>query len=70
MTHFTIIWEYDTEESTPLEAAKSAQKVMEQSIPWTYIVQNDNTKEIFQVDLMEEDKNAVIPLPEYKPTVQ
>jgi hypothetical protein len=67
-TTFKISWEIDMEANTPLEAAKIAQKWLRKD-DWQFYVQNDETKEIFSVDLCEEDEDAVISIYEYFPQI-
>jgi len=51
-----------------LEDAKMAQEWLRKD-DWQFYVQNDETKEIFSVDLTEEDEDAVLPVDEYYPQI-
>jgi len=77
MPTFKIAWEIELEAKNPLEAAKEAERWIAGN-DWQYyiyeyglfIVQNDETKEIFSVDLSEEDEDAVIPTEKYEPLIE
>jgi hypothetical protein len=73
MPNFKISLEIELDANSPLEAAKLFESwVQERGTNWQYYVQNDETNEIFSVDLQEEDEDAVLPvLPEnYTPIIQ
>lgn len=71
MANFKIVWEMELEASTPLEAAKEAQKWMQDpTANWQFYVQKDHSKEVFSVDLDEEDEDAVLPVTEYHPIIK
>lgn len=60
---FNVSLEINAFVETPLEAAKWTQKVIrDRSVESQFYVQDDETKEIFSVDLEEEDKDAVLPV--------
>lgn len=69
MATFKIVWEIELEAKNPLEAAKEAQRWISGN-DWQYYVQNDETKEIFSVDLAEEDEDAVLPTTNYEPLIK
>jgi hypothetical protein len=69
MPTFKIVWEIELEAKNPLEAAKEAQRWISGN-DWQYYVQNDETKEVFSVDLSEEDEDAVIPTEKYEPLIE
>jgi hypothetical protein len=69
MATFKIVWEIELEAANPLEAAKEAQRWIAGN-DWQYYVQNDETKEIFSVDLGEEDQDAVLPTENYEPLIE
>lgn len=69
MANFKVVWEIDIEASNPLEAAKTAQNWMRKD-DWQFYVQNDSTKEIYSVDLQEEDSDAVLPVNQYIPEIR
>jgi hypothetical protein len=67
---FRIVFEIEIEAPTPLEAAKNAQEWLQNPINnWQYYVQDTKTKEVFSVDLEEEDKDAVLPVKKYIPMI-
>lgn len=62
-TMYNISFEINYPAESPLDAAKQLQALLEaQSNDWQYYVQNDETKEIFSVDLQEDDEDAVLPI--------
>ena len=66
MATYKITWEIDIEADNPLEAAKFAENwLQDPNNNWQYYVQNDDTKEIFSVDLQEHDSVAVVPVENY-----
>ena len=69
MANFKVVWEIELEAKNPLEAAKKAQKWLRKD-DWQYYVQNDETKEISSVDLVEEDEDAVLPVEKYEPIIE
>ena len=69
MATFKIVWEIELEAKNPLEAAKEAQRWISGN-DWQYYVQNDETLEIFSVDLAEEDEYAVLPTTNYEPLIK
>ena len=63
-----VVFEIGVTADTPLEAAKIVQKMIQnQNCNWQYYIQNEDTQEIFSVDLDEDDENATILIDEYKP---
>jgi len=72
MKRFKISWEIELDAETPLDAAKEAQKwIQSKGNDWQYYVQEDGqNKDIFSVDLQEEDEDAVLPVKDYKPMIQ
>ena len=70
MANYNVILEFNCEGDSPLEAALQAQdSARDKDVCWIYMVQNDETKEVFSVDLEEDDENAVLPMPEYTPII-
>lgn len=69
MKSFKISLEINMDGNTPLEAAKTLQEWL-RTDDWQYYVQDEETNEIFSVDLQEEDKNAVLPVANYEPFIQ
>jgi hypothetical protein len=65
MPVFKICWEIELDADTPLDAAKTALDwIQEDNItgnpPHQFYVQEEGKKEVFSVDLAEEDEDAVI----------
>ena len=71
---FKVVWEIELEETSPLAAAKEAQKWLQsKGDDWQYYVQErGNDKPIFSVDLQESDEDAVIQVSkeDYQPTIK
>lgn len=67
---YSIVWEINSlEGESPLDVAKKVQDML-QSNDWQYYVQDEKTKELFSVDLQEEDDDAVIQVTgEYIPII-
>lgn len=66
MPQFTITLEITLDAENPLEAAKTARKWAIED-PMIYYVRDDESKEIFSVDLAEEDEDAVLKTDFYNP---
>ena len=69
MAIFNVALEIELEAETPLNAAKMMQSWLEDGTSWVYYVQNSETKEIFTVDLNEEDNNSVTPNNHYQSVI-
>lgn len=71
MKTFKIVWEIELDANNPLDAAKTALNwIQEQSSQaHQFYVQEENSKELFSVDLDEEDQDAVLPVKEYLPLI-
>jgi hypothetical protein len=71
MTTFNVVFDIEVEGSNPLEAAKEVERwIKAKGAHWQYYVQNVKTKEIYSVDLQEEDRNAVLPVKNYEPLIK
>jgi len=58
---FKIAWEISIDAANPLEAAKLATEMMrDKGSEWQFYVQEDESNDIFSVDLEEEDEDAVL----------
>lgn len=70
INQYKVVWEISNLNAiTPLQAAINAQQWI-QSGNQQYYIQDEKTKEIFSVDLDEEDENAVLPVTgEYVPEI-
>lgn len=58
---------------SPLEAAQNAASYLLEDFylkQMTYIVQDENTKEITSVDLSEDEEDATLPYADYQCTIQ
>ena len=53
-----------------LQAAKDVEKMIMDEGGFQYYVQNEETGELFSVDLSEDDEDAVLPVKEYKPSIK
>lgn len=66
MTNFKISLEIELNANNPLDAAKTLLSwIKDDEEGLLYYVQNDETKEIFSVDLSEDDEDAVLSVSEY-----
>jgi len=71
MTH-RVVLEIEVEANSPLEAAKEAQRwLQENDTNWQYYVQPcDKSEDVFSVDLAEEDEDAVLEVDNYIPMIK
>jgi hypothetical protein len=69
MKNYMISLELEVFAETPLDAAKLAQERIRED-NWIFVVQDDETKKIFSVDLDEEDEDAVLPVNDYEPIIK
>lgn len=74
MAQFKVVWDIEIDATSPLEAAKEAQRWMQRSdADWQFYIQEDKKgSQIFSVDLAEEDEDAVLPVQpdEYTPLIK
>lgn len=64
---YKISLEFNVDGENPLDAVKEFANILTTAIyDLTYIVQNEETSELFTVDLAEEDVDAVLPLKRYE----
>ena len=68
MPHYRLSLEIDEEHDSPLEAAKRVQRMIRQG-DYQWYVQDVKTKEVFSVDLAEDDEDAVLPVKIYEPFI-
>ena len=70
--NYNVVWEISLDEDSPLEAAKTAHQwqrdFMAECVQ--FYVQEDGCNELFSVDLMEDDEEAVIPVVGYVPLIK
>jgi hypothetical protein len=69
MATFKVVFEIEVESRSPLTAAYQVQEWLRRN-DWQFYVQNAETLEIFSVDLLEEDEDAVLPVKEYTPIIE
>ena len=71
MAQFKVVMEITVGAETPLEAAKTVQKwLQDPQSKWQYYVQKVGDKKIDSVDLDEEDEDAVLPVKDYEPMIK
>ena len=72
MKEYNITWENNyIEAKSPLDVAKKIrQDMIDDKCGWQFFVQDDETKEIFSVDLDEEDEDAVCPVKVYNSVIE
>lgn len=69
--NYNISLEINISGGSPLEAAKKLQEMLQNKAEgWQYYVQEEGSKEIFSVDLEEEDSDAVLPANDYYPIIK
>ena len=69
--NYNISLEINLSGGSPLEVAKKLQEMLqEKADSWQYYVQEEDSKEIFSVDLAEEDCDAVLPANDYCPIIK
>ena len=69
--YYRVVFEIETHADNPLSAAKDIQKTIQSpNTDWQYYVQETKSKEIFSVDLEEEDCNAVKIVNEHVPLIE
>ena len=71
MAQFKVVMEITVGAESPLEAAKTVQKwLQDPQSKWQYYVQKVGDKKIDSVDLDEEDEDAVLPVKDYEPMIK
>lgn len=70
MANMKVVLEIDVESKNPLDAAKEIRSWLRGEEGFQFYVQNEETGEIFSVDLDEEDEDAVLPVKEYVPLIE
>ena len=68
---FKIVFEFETDATSPLEAAKQTEEMIKNSkgAHWTWIVEDVKYKTIYGVDLDINEDNAVYPAIHWKPLI-
>lgn len=70
MKEYKVSLELQVNAENPLDAAKTIQSWMdEMKEKWQFYVQAEDEKQIYSVDLEEEDEYAVCPVDEYEPLI-
>ena len=71
MAEFKVVWEIQLDAENPLDAAKKAQEWQKdyENEATQFYVQKDGEKEVFSVDLNEDDEDAVLPVDKYVPLI-
>ncbi len=72
---FRVVWEIQLDADTPLDAAKTALDWIREdnttgNAPHQFYVQEEDKNELFSVDLIEDDEDAVLPVTEYNPLIE
>jgi len=62
MPHYKVVLEIELDAENPLEAANILTEWVKDGDDFIYMVQDDETKELFSVDLDEVDEDAVLPI--------
>jgi len=69
MAKYKLSFEINEEGNSPLEVAKQVQKMIKEGGDYQWYVQDEDTGEVFSVDLEEEDEDAVLPVNNYEPFI-
>lgn len=70
MKEFKLVLEIQLGADSPVEATELVEEWIKEGARFSYIVQDDETKEIFQVDLAADVGHEVSQLKEYKPLIK
>lgn len=71
MPLYKVSFEIQVNADCPLNAAKNVINMLDinltdpNAIGWQYYVQEENSTEVFSIDLDKEDENAVLPIKKY-----
>jgi len=70
--NYKVVFEIEVEANDELEAAKTVQKWLQNpDDAWQFYVQPcDKSKDVFSVDLAEEDEDAVVEADNYIPIIE
>lgn len=75
MALYKVSFEIDVDADCPLNAAKMVNDMMDNhlnepdAIGWQFYVQQEDSENVFSVDLDEEDCDAVLPVEKYEPFI-
>ena len=71
MKNYKVSVEINLCGDNPLEVAKQlTEMIRDHESDWQFYVQDEETNEIFSVDLQEEDEDAVLPVTVYEPFIK
>jgi hypothetical protein len=72
MANYRVVLEIEVDADSPLEAAKKTQDwIREADTDWQYYVQPcDESRDVFSIDLSEEDEDAEQECDNYIPLIQ
>jgi len=76
MARYKVSFEIDVEAESSLEAAYKVNHMMDHHLldpeaeGWQFYVQEENSIEVFSVDLAEEEGSEVLPVKNYIPNIQ
>jgi hypothetical protein len=70
MKDYKLSLEINLSGENPLEVSKQlTEMIRDHESDWQFYVQDEETNEIFSVDLQEEDEDAVLPVKNYEPFI-
>jgi hypothetical protein len=70
MKDYKLSLEINLSGENPLEVSKQlTEMIRDHESDWQFYVQDEETNEIFSVDLQEEDEDAVLPVTNYEPFI-
>lgn len=71
MKNYKVSLEINLCGESPLEVSKAlTEMIRDHESEWQFYVQDEDTNEIFSVDLDEEDEDAVLPVTNYEPFIK
>jgi hypothetical protein len=72
MAMHKISWEIELDAENPLAAAKESLRMIQDGgeSPFCFYVQAEGSKDVFSVDLNEDDEDAVLPALDYSPLIK
>jgi hypothetical protein len=70
MKNYKVVYEIEVEAKNPLEAAKQVSEwLKENDTSSMFYVQEEDSTNVFSIDLEEEDEDAVLPVHCYHPLI-
>jgi len=71
MANYKVVLEIEIDANSPLDAAKKVQEWLNEADQmWAFYVQEEDIKQVFSVDLSEEDEDVVIEYDNYIPLIR